>query len=81
MVCGYHGLTFDRTGACVAAPTQRDAPPRRAAVRSYPVEDRWGLLWIWMGDAARADPAAIIDIPDFDSPGWARTEIGALPMA
>ena len=26
--CGYHGLTFDGTGACVAAPTQAAGPMR-----------------------------------------------------
>jgi phenylpropionate dioxygenase-like ring-hydroxylating dioxygenase large terminal subunit len=81
VVCGYHGLTFDCTGTCVGAPTQQSAVPKRARVTSYPVEDRWGFLWIWMGEAEKADPATIIDIPNFDAPGWARTETGALPMA
>ncbi|MDQ7069840.1 MAG: Rieske 2Fe-2S domain-containing protein, partial [Rhodobacterales bacterium] len=81
VVCGYHGLTFDCTGRCVAAPTQKNAVPKRAVVQSYPVEDRWGVLWIWMGDAELADTSAIIDIPDFETDGWARTEIGALSMA
>ena len=49
VVCGYHGLTFDCTGACVEAPTQRGNIPKRAVVRSYPVVDRYRLLWIWMG--------------------------------
>ncbi|WP_158970116.1 aromatic ring-hydroxylating dioxygenase subunit alpha [Chachezhania sediminis] len=81
VVCGYHGLTFDCTGACVAAPTQEDAIPGRAVVRPYPVEDRWGFLWIWMGDAAKADRDAIIDIPHFDDPTWGRTALGALSIA
>ncbi len=81
VVCGYHGLTFDGTGACVDAPTQRDAIPGRARVRSYPVADRWGFTWIWMGAADNADPGDIIDIPDFDNPDWARTPMGALEMA
>ena len=80
LVCGYHGLTWDRTGACVIAPTQLDNPPRRAAVRRYPVADRWGFLWIWMGDEAAADPSTIIDIPHFDDPAWGRTEQGAMEM-
>lgn len=80
VVCGYHGLTFDCSGACVAAPTQETAVPKRAVVRSYPVRDRWGFLWIWMGEADRADPDAIIDIPNFDNPSWGRTERGALEM-
>ena len=28
--CGYHGLTFDCAGTCVAAPTQKSQIPRRA---------------------------------------------------
>ena len=52
--CGYHGLQFDRSGHCVAAPTQNRIPPS-ATVRSYPVTDKWGLVWIWMGDPALAD--------------------------
>lgn len=80
VVCGYHGLTFDCTGACVIAPTQLDTPPRRAAVRSYPAEDRWGFLWLWMGDADRGDPAEIIDIPNFDNADWGKTAHGAMSM-
>jgi phenylpropionate dioxygenase-like ring-hydroxylating dioxygenase large terminal subunit len=80
VVCGYHGLTFDCKGHCVAAPTQQDAIPKRAVVRSYPVEDRWGFLWIWMGDAAHADTNDIVDIPNFTSPNWATTDLGALSM-
>lgn len=80
VVCGYHGLTFDCTGSCVAAPTQENAVPKRAVVRSYPVEDRYGFLWIWMGEAADADPADIIDIPNFDNPTWGKTKRGAMEM-
>ncbi len=81
VVCGYHGLTFDCTGSCVSAPTQENAIPKRAVVRSYPVEDRYGFLWIWMGDPDKADPADIIDIPNFDNPSWGKTQCGAMAMA
>src|SRR5581483_766362 len=27
----------------------------------YPVIERWGLVWIWMGEAADADPRGIVD--------------------
>ena len=79
--CGYHGLTFDCSGACVRAPTQEGPPPAGVRVRSYPVEDRWGLLWIWMGDAEDADPDRIIDIPNFDNPAWGRTPGGSMDIA
>ena len=81
IVCGYHGLTFGRSGACVIAPTQLDNPPRRAVVRSYPAEDRWGFLWLWTGDPETADRDLIIDIPSFDAPDWGRTPKGAMSMA
>ncbi len=81
IVCGYHGLTFDCTGRCVASPTQENAVPKRAVVRSYPVVDRYGFLWIWMGDADAANPKDIIDIPNFDNPTWGRTKRGAMEMA
>lgn len=80
VVCGYHGLTWDCSGACVIAPTQLDNPPRRAAVRRYPTADRYGFLWIWMGDPRDADEAAILDIPNYDNPHWGRTARGALEM-
>jgi phenylpropionate dioxygenase-like ring-hydroxylating dioxygenase large terminal subunit len=72
IMCGYHGLTFDGTGSCVAAPTQGKIPST-ARVRSYPTADRWGLVWIWMGDAAKADPSKIIHIDNHDSAGWGMT--------
>ena len=62
VVCGYHGLTFDCSGKCVEAPTQRENIPKRAVVKSYPVQDRYNLLWIWMGDPDKADPDLIFPI-------------------
>lgn len=76
--CGYHGLTFDCSGACVAAPTQPDQLPARAKVKSYPVADRYGLLWIWMGDPAEADEAGIFPIENYDNPSWGRTDGGVM---
>jgi phenylpropionate dioxygenase-like ring-hydroxylating dioxygenase large terminal subunit len=80
IVCGYHGLTFDQRGTCVAAPTQGRIPTG-ATVRRYPTKDRYGFVWIWMGDPAMADDSAIIDIPQYDDPGWGRTKGGDMPIA
>ncbi|CAN5559892.1 aromatic ring-hydroxylating dioxygenase subunit alpha [soil metagenome] len=69
--CGYHGLTFDSAGSCVKAPTNGSIPPG-AVVRSYPVHARYGLVWIWMGDAA-ADAATIFEVEHWDDPAWGTT--------
>ena len=80
IVCGYHGLTFDPAGSCVHSPTQSRIPPN-ARVRSYPVADRWGFLWIWMGDPARAEPEAILAIENFNNPAWGRSVGEAMDCA
>ena len=43
--CGYHGLTFDCSGSCVRVPGQ-DRFPASTNIHSYPVESRYGLVWI-----------------------------------
>lgn len=68
--CGYHGLCFDGDGRCVRVPGQ-DTVPRNAAVRTYPLVERHGFAWIWLGDAAHADAATIPDVHWCDDPAWA----------
>jgi len=63
--CGYHGLTFDGSGRCIAVPGQSHISDS-VRVRSYPLVEKNQLLWIWMGDAARADTARIVDFPYHD---------------
>src|SRR5258708_11615516 len=58
IVCRYHGLVFDPTGACARIPHQPTIP-QKMRVRAFPLVERWGWAWIWMGDASRADPELI----------------------
>jgi vanillate O-demethylase monooxygenase subunit len=67
--CGYHGMTFDGAGACVRVPGQ-DNTPERANVRAFPIAERLGIVWVWMGDPALADPSTIFEIPEMSDPGW-----------
>lgn len=59
--CPYHGLRFDSSGQCVHNPHGDGMIPRAAQVKSYPVVERHLAVWIWMGDAAAANPDAIPD--------------------
>jgi vanillate monooxygenase len=72
LACGYHGLKFDVSGQCVEVPGQRMVP-RGAKVRSYPVRERWGAVWIWMGEPERADEAKIPNLYWLADPKWAAT--------
>jgi phenylpropionate dioxygenase-like ring-hydroxylating dioxygenase large terminal subunit len=67
--CMYHGLRFDATGHCTQIPGQDMIPPK-LRVRSYPIVERNHLVWIWMGDAAAADPSQIVDFPYLSDPRW-----------
>jgi phenylpropionate dioxygenase-like ring-hydroxylating dioxygenase large terminal subunit len=69
LVCGYHGFAFAPSGACVSVPGQPNIP-RAACVRAYPVVESGPFVWIWMGDPAQADPAAIPDHRWAAAPGW-----------
>ncbi|HXP31985.1 MAG TPA: aromatic ring-hydroxylating dioxygenase subunit alpha [Stellaceae bacterium] len=68
--CGYHSLRYDSQGICVEVPGQAKIP-RELRVRAYPLVLRFGWVWIWMGDPARADPRLIPDWWWADHPEWA----------
>ena len=69
LVCGYHGLTMGCDGKAVSMPGQRvqGFPP----IRSYPVAERYGFVWVWPGDAALADDSKIAHLEWADNPEWA----------
>lgn len=54
LICAYHGMRVNREGACVDS-RLTDEARAVAAVRKYPLVERDGKLWIWMGDSAQAD--------------------------
>ena len=69
LVCGYHGLEMGCQGKTVSMPGQRVGG--FPAIRSYPVEERYGFIWVWPGDADKADLAAIPHLHWHDHPDWA----------
>lgn len=67
--CAYHGLRFDAAGACVRIPGQARIPSE-AHIASYPIVERNGWAWLWIGDAAQAEESKIPRFPWFGEPGW-----------
>ena len=72
LACGYHGLKFDVSRKCVGLP-DRSQVPSGARVRSYPVAEKWNVVWIWMGDPAKAEHGKIPDLPWLSEPKWTAT--------
>jgi nitrite reductase/ring-hydroxylating ferredoxin subunit len=47
IVCGYHGWTYDCSGACVRIPQQPDLQiPAGARVPSYRAQEKYGYVWV-----------------------------------
>ncbi|OAJ61450.1 (2Fe-2S)-binding protein [Paraburkholderia ginsengiterrae] len=61
--CPYHGLRFGAAGTCVLNPHGDGRVPAGARARCYPTRERYGAIWIWMGEAQQADR---VPLPDFD---------------
>jgi len=60
LVCGYHGMQFDTSGRCAKMPSM-PISPSNANVRSFPLVERYPLVWIWMGEPDLADEALVPD--------------------
>ena len=69
LVCGYHGLEMGCDGKVVQMPGQRVRG--FPANKSYPVEERYGFVWVWPGDPAAADASLIPHLEWHASPEWA----------
>ena len=67
--CMYHGIKYEQTGRCVQIPGQDMIPPK-LRVRKYPIVESGHLIWIWMGDPARADRALIPEYAPLHDPKW-----------
>lgn len=51
LVCAYHGLRYDGEGRCVCIPAHPGGPiPSKLRLQTYPVEERYGLLWTRLVD-------------------------------
>lgn len=69
LICGYHGLTMGCEGRTESMPGQRVRG--FPAIRRFAVEERFGFIWVWPGDAEEADPALIHHLEWADNPDWA----------
>jgi len=69
IMCGYHGIKFDREGRCTHIPGNLEVPNGFAAKR-FPAVERHGFIWMWMG-VREADPSLIPDFHENDDAGWA----------
>ena len=66
--CGYHGIRFGRDGACTHIPGGI-SPPRNFSARAFPVVERHGFIYLWMGERA-PDESLLPDFFENEDPAW-----------
>lgn len=55
--CPYHGWTYNTQGRCVHIPAHPDqTPPAKAQVKTYQTQERYGLIWVSLGQPTRDIP-------------------------
>ena len=70
--CCYHGWEFGGDGKCTLLPTLPPGKkmPARAKVDSYPVEERYGIVFAFLGDLPEEERPPLYNIEEFDDPAW-----------
>ncbi|WP_018088737.1 aromatic ring-hydroxylating oxygenase subunit alpha [Streptomyces sp. FxanaC1] len=66
--CCYHAWAYRGNGRISQIPYLPkgvDRPPR--GVRSYPVRERYGLVFVFPGDPEKADTTPLPELPEYDS--------------
>lgn len=96
--CPYHGWQFGSSGRCMKIPAMGDEAviPKRARIDSYPTMERYGWVWVFLGDLPEDQRPQVPELfPEYDLPGewrlihyhgegnvnWARFEENSLDTA
>jgi phenylpropionate dioxygenase-like ring-hydroxylating dioxygenase large terminal subunit len=60
--CNYHGAKFDGGGVCSLIPSQEGKIVPGFAAHAYPAAEADGMIFVWIGDAAKADASRLPDM-------------------
>lgn len=71
LVCPYHGWQYEGSGRCINIPSQQTGKaPGRAKVDSYPVEERYGIVFAFLGDLPESERPPMYEIPQINFDDW-----------
>ena len=72
--CPQHGWEYNGAGKCTLIPAgtrHGTEPPKKARVPAYPVEEKYGLVFVFLGDMSEDERPAIPDIlPEYETGEW-----------
>jgi len=72
VVCPYHGWEFDGNGECKNIPSigYGAKTPPRAKVDSYPVEEKYGIVFAFLGDLSEEERPPLLNVEEYGQDGW-----------
>jgi len=72
VICPYHGWEYQGDGKCRKIPTFGDDTtlPARAKIDSYPTQEKYGIVFAFLGDLPEDQRPTLYDIPEFDDDAW-----------
>ncbi len=78
VICSYHGLAYAPDGRCVNVPAHPDyTPPKQACVRRYAVQEKYGLVFVSLGEPQQEIP----NFAEWHDPAYGRVITGPHPCS
>ena len=68
LACPYHGWEYAPDGQCVKIPANQPGQPMpsKARVDSYPVREKYGFIWVFLGDLPEAERPPMPVLPELE---------------
>ena len=82
VVCPYHGWEFDSDGVCQNIPSigYGKKPPARAKVDAYPVQEKYGIVFAFLGDLPEEERPPLLEVEEYDDPNWRANSVLVLEI-
>ncbi|MEV4840444.1 aromatic ring-hydroxylating dioxygenase subunit alpha [Nonomuraea sp. NPDC049486] len=72
VACPYHGWEYESDGTCVKIPANPPGRgiPKKARVDAYPIVEKYGLVWAYLGDLPEDKRPPIPHMAEHDDPSF-----------
>ncbi len=82
IVCPYHGWEFNGEGKCVNIPSigYGKKTPARAKVDAYPVQEKYGIVFAFLGDLPEAERPPLLNLEEYNDPAWRANSVLVLDV-
>ncbi len=82
VVCPYHGWEFNGEGECTNIPSigYGKKPPARAKIDAYPVQEKYGIVFAFLGDEPEESRPPLLEIEEYGQEGWTANDVLVLDV-